>query len=264
MISIVITTYNRIHCVNNAIQCAIEFLENIKKSEIIIVDDCSTDNTFAFLTATYAQPIQAGFIKLTRHTQNRGVTAAKNSGAALAKQEWILFLDSDDTLIPANQASIVKELNQLPDSIPLVFFRCIDQNSIRTGKEIQQSLSVNLNQFIRYGTYGESLPVVRAVAFHENPYLEKLKGFEGIAYFRIIRKHGNAILSPQIARIYQTQGKDRLCERKNLMQRSCLIAQGYWIALKENYRFISPSTSFILLSKLILNAARCLVSKIIS
>lgn len=64
--------------------------------ECVLVDDCGTDNSIAVaekLIAEYKGPI--GFYIL-HHEQNRGLSAARNTGMDAAKGDYVYFLDSDD------------------------------------------------------------------------------------------------------------------------------------------------------------------------
>lgn len=66
--------------------------------ECIIVDDCGTDDSIA----KCEQLIQCyeGLIEFTifHHEQNRGQSAARNTGIRQAKGDWLFFLDSDDEI----------------------------------------------------------------------------------------------------------------------------------------------------------------------
>ena len=66
--------------------------------ECIIVDDCGTDDSIVKcdrLIQAYSGPIE--FIVL-HHDQNRGQSAARNTGIRYAKGKWLFFLDSDDEI----------------------------------------------------------------------------------------------------------------------------------------------------------------------
>ena len=68
--------------------------------ECILVDDCGTDNSMEVvgeMLQSYEGPI--GF-KVVHHTQNRGLSAARNTGMAEATGDYVYFLDSDDRSIP--------------------------------------------------------------------------------------------------------------------------------------------------------------------
>jgi hypothetical protein len=77
-----------------------EAIESILKQEIskeiILVDDGSTDSSLA-ISLDYANKYP--FIYVI-HSQNKGVSAARNAGLKLARGEYVMFLDPDDFLHP--------------------------------------------------------------------------------------------------------------------------------------------------------------------
>lgn len=89
-IAIIITTYNGARWLPRAIASA--QAQTYPPSEIIVVDDGSTDNTAALLGAT---PCIRAIIQ-----PNAGVSAARNRGARESSGDWLLFLDYDDDLLP--------------------------------------------------------------------------------------------------------------------------------------------------------------------
>ena len=86
-ISVVVPTYNRETKVQDAIDSIME--QSIPVTEIIVVDDGSTDNTKNILKK-YGNKIR--YI----YQNNSGVAAARNTGIKAASSEWVAFLDSDD------------------------------------------------------------------------------------------------------------------------------------------------------------------------
>jgi len=65
--------------------------------EVIVVDDCSTDDSAETLTYLVEQHPS---LRLAKTPSNGGPGIARNVGISLAKGNWLLFLDSDDRLIP--------------------------------------------------------------------------------------------------------------------------------------------------------------------
>lgn len=90
-ISVIIPVYNVEKYVEKCIQSV---LQQEACHEIIIIDDGSKDNSYQ-ICVNYAQ--QYSHIKLI-HTENRGLSAARNLGIELAEGEYIQFVDSDDFL----------------------------------------------------------------------------------------------------------------------------------------------------------------------
>ncbi|HEY2107603.1 MAG TPA: glycosyltransferase family 2 protein, partial [Candidatus Binataceae bacterium] len=101
-LSVVIPTYNRRRMLRNAISSVMA--QRDAALELIIVDDGSTDGTREDLhSGELAQVIAAApsncRVDAVR-TARRGPAAARNCGAALARSDYLAFLDSDDLWAP--------------------------------------------------------------------------------------------------------------------------------------------------------------------
>ena len=93
LLSVVIPTWNRGHIVCEAIESA--FNQRPGQVEVIVVDDCSTDNTIEVIERNFGP-----HIRLLRMPRRQGAGAARNAGIRLASGELIAFLDSDDLWLP--------------------------------------------------------------------------------------------------------------------------------------------------------------------
>jgi glycosyltransferase involved in cell wall biosynthesis len=89
--SIVIPTYNRAKYLPDALRSV--FAQDIAGTQITVVDDGSTDGTRE-VVSRFGGRVQYVY------QENRGPSAAKNSGIGLARGEFISFLDSDDVWLP--------------------------------------------------------------------------------------------------------------------------------------------------------------------
>lgn len=264
MISIVITSYNRATLVTHAIDSALGFIDEVGQGEIIIVDDHSTDGTVQFVTAKYQPYLDNGPITLIQHESNLGTTAAKNSGARVAMGDWIMFLDSDDKLQPGVAVRMKEIVHSVPESCSIVFFRCIDEGGRLIGPELSAEYWLRLSEFLYRGTPGECLPIVRSLHFSKFKYDEDLRGFEGLAYGKMIREFGPSLVSPIVARIYSTGNNDRLCTRENIRKRSCLIALGYARMLRLFLPVLGINGLMRTGGKAAAHFLRCIYSKVTS
>ena len=95
LVSAVIPTYNYAQYLPEAVESALA--QTYPNMEVIVVDDGSTDRTRECL-APYRERI--AYI----YQPNRGLSAARNTGIAAARGEWIALLDSDDTWHPEKTA----------------------------------------------------------------------------------------------------------------------------------------------------------------
>jgi glycosyltransferase involved in cell wall biosynthesis len=90
--SIIITFHNQREFIQDAMESALS--QHAEGSEIIVVDDASTDGS-AEILQQYADRV-----KLECLDVNRGACGARNRGAALASGEYLVFLDGDDAFLP--------------------------------------------------------------------------------------------------------------------------------------------------------------------
>lgn len=94
LISIIIPVYNAGKYINRCIKSIVN--QSYQELEIIVVNDGSTDNSFS-ICETLA--MQDNRIKVISQ-ENGGVSKARNTGLSFAKGEYVMFLDSDDYMLP--------------------------------------------------------------------------------------------------------------------------------------------------------------------
>ena len=96
-ISIIIPSYNSSRYIE---KCIISLCQQTFKGslEIVFVDDSSTDNTIQVIEQLLSRHSYAGLYKIVKHSENKGVAAARMTGIFNASGEYILFCDSDDWL----------------------------------------------------------------------------------------------------------------------------------------------------------------------
>jgi glycosyltransferase involved in cell wall biosynthesis len=166
-ISVIIPTYNYGRFIREAIDSVLA--QTYPVAEIIVVDDGSTDDTLEIL---------AGFGNriVTVLRSNAGVSAARNAGMAVARGEYLAFLDSDDVWLPEK---IEKQIVRFEADPELGLVHCGAELIDAAGK----TLSVELTglegwvarQLIALGhglvAPGSSMMVPRSVA-------EEIGGFD--------------------------------------------------------------------------------------
>lgn len=89
LVSIIMPSYNTAQYIAKTVQSVID--QSYQNWELIIVDDCSTDNTDFVVSKINDQRII--FLK---NKKNSGAAVSRNRALREAKGKWIAFLDSDD------------------------------------------------------------------------------------------------------------------------------------------------------------------------
>ena len=91
-ISVLLPTYSRRHILPRTI--ASVFAQNEKNFELIIVDDCSVDDT-----STYLASLNDPRIRVLRPPNNLGTAGARNLGLEAARADIVALLDDDDVFL---------------------------------------------------------------------------------------------------------------------------------------------------------------------
>jgi SAM-dependent methyltransferase len=94
-VTVVITTYDHAHFLGDALDSVLAQGEAV--DEVLVVDDGSHDDP---------ETVVARYPDVRLHRQvNQGLSAARNTGLALCRTEYVTFLDADDLLLPGGLAA---------------------------------------------------------------------------------------------------------------------------------------------------------------
>lgn len=94
LVSIIMPSYNTASFIAESIQSVLA--QSYKDWELIIVDDCSSDDTDD-VVKPYLEDTR---IKYLKNEKNSGAAVSRNRALREAKGKWIAFLDSDDLWMP--------------------------------------------------------------------------------------------------------------------------------------------------------------------
>jgi glycosyltransferase involved in cell wall biosynthesis len=169
-VSVIITTFNRRHTIERAIDSVLN--QTHPADEIILIDDGSTDGTDQLIKINYPNIIYIW-------QENQGISHARNTGISLSTFNWIALLDSDDEWLSSKLYQQIRALQDQPD------YKICHTNElwIRNGKRVNQmkkheksgglifekclplciispsSVMIQRSVFDEYGLFDQSLPV---------------------------------------------------------------------------------------------------------
>jgi glycosyltransferase involved in cell wall biosynthesis len=194
LVSVVIPTYNYGHYICETIESVLG--QTYSPIEIIIVDDGSTDDTKERLAA-YGDRVRG------IHQQNRGLSAARNTGIQAARGEFVALLDSDDLWLPDKLERQVAAAVAQPD-IGLVATErfSIDETGRRLDYVAESCSRGGLNEFtvrdlLEFPAFSPSSVLARRdCLLAVGGFNEGLQGVEDMdmwvriaARFRVVRLH---------------------------------------------------------------------------
>ena len=134
IISIIIPVYNSERFLQDCLDSVL--VQNSNNIEIIIIDDCSTDNSNQICNL-YCE--NNDNIYLITNKTRVGVSSSRNIGLAIAGGKYIIFLDSDDLLIK----NTIKKLIIFLNNFKIVDIVVIKKHLIKRGNKL-----INSNEII--------------------------------------------------------------------------------------------------------------------
>lgn len=105
LVSIIMPSYNTGNFIEETIDSVIN--QTYQNWELLIVDDCSTDNTEEIIKS-----IKDTRIKFFKNQINSGAAISRNFALKKAKGRWIAFLDSDDLWLPEKLEKQIKFMRE--------------------------------------------------------------------------------------------------------------------------------------------------------
>ena len=96
-VSVIVPMYNVSSVLDRCIETL--FSQTLNDIELVFVDDCSSDDTLERLNVMLPQK-KGVEVRILHHEINRGVAAARNTGLAVAKGDFIYYVDADEYIEP--------------------------------------------------------------------------------------------------------------------------------------------------------------------
>lgn len=112
-VSVILPTFNRTSSLPAAIMSVLT--QSYRELELIVVDDGSVEDIESVVRA-----IPDERITYVRRAENGGAAAARNTGLAMAKGQFVAFQDSDDIWLPGKLSRQISRFAELPDDVRVV------------------------------------------------------------------------------------------------------------------------------------------------
>jgi len=175
LVSVVLPTYGRPDYLVKAVRSVAT--QTYDPLELVVVDDCSPQPVEPQLSNVSRDGLER--FEVRRHAQNLGANAARNTGIAAAKGEFVAFLDDDDQWYPEKIRRQVSTFDEAPDGTGVVYTgsQFVDEHDRPVGVSVRDlsgditrellcgasvgsftRLMVRRNLLERVGRLDESLP----------------------------------------------------------------------------------------------------------
>lgn len=220
--SVIIPAYNSEKYIEESIYSTLN--QTIKPTEIIIIDDSSTDSTPEIVEEIAKEQPE---IRLIRNEQNLGVAQSRNKGLENIHGDYIAFLDADDlwkTEKMEKQLAFMEE-NQL--ALSFTSYQLIDSNGKSLHKVRKIPKNSSFAELLKHNYIGPSTAVI-SKKIAQTIRFEKDFFHEDYIYFLSILKDEKRVAGlDEILVEYRVHDTNR---NKNKLH----AAQGRW-AVYRNY-----------------------------
>lgn len=143
LVSIIMPSYNTGLYIADSIQSVIE--QTYQNWELIIVDDCSVDNTDEVVAEFQDQRIH-----YLKNDTNSGAAVSRNRALREAKGKWIAFLDSDDLWYPTKLEEQISFMTKNMYYFSYTNYEEMDSDGSLTGVQVTGPKKITKRGMYRY------------------------------------------------------------------------------------------------------------------
>tara|TARA_B100000768_G_C11283967_1_gene380637 strand:- start:4613 stop:5269 length:657 start_codon:yes stop_codon:yes gene_type:complete len=155
-ISVIIPVFNQERFIGRCLRSILSQSMDQKDYEVIVIDDCSSDNTLSAMDRFLEDVI------LIKQKENKGLPTALNSGIKKAKGRFIIRLDSDDYVHfeYLNILSLFMKMNTNVDAVSCDYLEVDDKEKIIDRHSYEENpigcgIMFRIEQLIEIGLYNE-------------------------------------------------------------------------------------------------------------
>lgn len=186
LVSIITPTYNCGKFISETIESVLN--QSYKNWELIIVDDCSTDNTKEIVENYLLKDERIRYITLS---SNSGAAVTRTTAMKLAKGEFMAFLDSDDLWYPNKIEVQLDFMKRNGYNITCTQYEQINENGIKLNKVIPIRAKTNYNGVLLTCPVGNSTVMynVKSLGKFEVPNIRKRN--DDALWLQMLKKEKN-------------------------------------------------------------------------
>lgn len=198
LISIITPTYN----------CGAfiaETIESVQRQsytnwEMIIVDDCSTDNTQEVVEKYIKNDPRIKYYKLEN---NSGAAAARTQAMSIASGDYMAFLDSDDLWLPDKLKRQIEFMKDNNISFSCTAYEQIDEKGTPLGKKVSSPKKISYNRLLLDCPVGNSTVMynVNSMGKFEVPNIRKRN--DDALWLTMLKKEKYIISMPDVLMQYR-------------------------------------------------------------
>lgn len=239
--SVIIPAYNCSNTITETVQSALN--QSYNNLEIIIINDCSTDNTLSVIENLAKKNRN---IKIINQNINLGVAKTRNNGFDHANGDYIALLDADDIWFPSKTEKQIEYIKSNSIDLCCTSYSFIDKNGIDIKKPYYVPKEITFEKLLSENVIGCSSVIMKREII-DNIRMSNKYSHEDYAFWLDILKNGyTASGMNEILMKYRSYIESRSGNKYN-------SAKNRWIIYRDFLKF-NTAKSIYYFSKYAINA----------
>ena len=148
LVSVIIPVYNAEHYLRSSVQSVLD--QSWKQLEILLIDDCSTDNSREIMLELSVHPnIRSIYMPV-----NSGAAATRNAGILEATGRFIAFLDADDRWMPDKLERQIPFMMREKCALTCTAYDWVEANGAPAGRTIHTPQTITHRDLLKHNSIG--------------------------------------------------------------------------------------------------------------
>ena len=183
LVSIITPTFNSEEFLSQTINSVLN--QSYKNWELILVDDCSTDNTVQLINTHLEKHPN---ISLIQNTTNQGAGVSRNKGINEANGDFIAFLDADDLWKPNKMEDQINLMIKNNLDVCFSSYDLIDEEGNKLNKRVNALPQLTYNKLLKSNYVGNLTGVYNCKTLGKIPSTKLRKRQDWILWLEAIKK----------------------------------------------------------------------------
>ncbi len=185
LVSIIVPVYNVEKYICETVECVRN--QTYENWELLLVEDCSKDNTVAVLQE-YLEQVQDTRVRLIRQEKNNGAARSRNRGLKEARGRYIAYLDADDLWVPEKLEKELAFMTQKQAAFAFTGYEFADENGKGLGKVVRVPETLTYKEALKNTTIFTTTVMFDTEKIDKN-YLEMpiIKSEDTALWWKVLR-----------------------------------------------------------------------------
>jgi glycosyltransferase involved in cell wall biosynthesis len=200
---------------------------------MIIVDDCSTDDTVSIIEQFVSNDYRIRFFQLDK---NSGAGIARETALSLAQGDYIAFLDADDLWKPLKLERQLQFLKDNKAPFTFSFYDCIDEVGNPLNKRVEAPINLSYRQLFFCNYVGNLTGIYERNYFGKIAISSTRKRQDWMMWLTILKKVKTVKPVPESLAFYRIRDNSLSASKFDLIKHNFAVYRSF-----HGFNFVSAS-----------------------